>query len=101
MLGFQNEKNQHPNQLIWPVLSLYLWDPGCFEYLELILDGNLLKEKKTKRASKWEGKIWTSPASAVKRKTMQQLCIPLKYVSNNHPVFEGNAIPKTPWRDIH
>lgn len=67
MLGFWKEKKTN-TQLIRPVLSLYLGDPGYFEYLELILDDDFLKEKKTRRASKWEGKMWTSLASAVKTK---------------------------------
>lgn len=46
--------------------------------------------------SEWEGKMWTLLDSVVKRKIMQQLSISLKYVSNNHPMFEVNANPKTP-----
>lgn len=79
---------------IWPLLPFYLKNLGSFENLDLILGGELLKEKKQEKVNEWEGKIWTLPASVVKRKITQQLPIPLKYVSNNHPMFEVNANPK-------
>lgn len=82
-----------------------LKDLSSFENVDLILGGELLKEKKKEntkeQVSAQEGKIWTLLSSVVRRKIMQELPILLKHVSNNQPMFEVNANPKNPEMNVH
>lgn len=81
---------------ICPLLSSYLKDLGSFEHFCLILGGELLKEKKPKPTKEQvSGEDLNFPI-IIKRKITQQLPIALKYVINNHPMFEVNAKPKNP-----